>query len=212
MASGNHTLACKSLGIQAILAWRNSLKLHFTFEINWELFAYVTWKTIQYQFLGVFKWKAFHNLKANCPINANYLSCSCTWPVQLAFCPMKFWINWTMDQYAKKLVSSPESRNFKISHRVCRINESISYNFQLAFWKGERAGAKQGMPAHFLLTLPSLTHSLKRILKCIHKFVCPLPPLSEHKNQFLLFALTLPPLSNDWSLTLNTISFTRSEW
>ena len=64
MASGNHTLACKSLGIQAILAWRNSLKSDFTFEINWEWFAYVTWKTLQYQFLGLFKWKAFSHFES----------------------------------------------------------------------------------------------------------------------------------------------------
>ena len=71
MASGNYTLTCKSLGIQAILAWRNSLKSNFTFEINWELFAYVTWKTLPYQFLGLFKWNAlsFHNLKADWRIN-----------------------------------------------------------------------------------------------------------------------------------------------
>ena len=37
----------------------------------------------------------------------NYLSCLCTWRVQLVFCPVKFWINWTMDQYTKKLVLSP---------------------------------------------------------------------------------------------------------
>ena len=48
LASKYHTLACKSLETQAILARRNSLKCDFTFRINWELFAYVTWKTLQY--------------------------------------------------------------------------------------------------------------------------------------------------------------------
>ena len=40
-----------------------------------------------------------------------YLNCiiwaSTAWPVQLAFCPVKIWMHWTMDQYTKKLISSP---------------------------------------------------------------------------------------------------------
>ena len=65
-------------------------------------------KLYNISFLGFSYEKPFRNLKADWRINANYLSCSCTWPVKLAFCPMKFWINWTMDQYTKKLVSSPD--------------------------------------------------------------------------------------------------------
>ena len=151
------------------LAWRNSLKFDFTFEINRELFAYVTWKTLQYQFSWAFQMKSlftiskqtdelmlitwvalapapiienylhmslgklynisflgfsnekpFHNFKADWRINAYYLSCSCIWPVQLAFCPMKFWINWTMDQYTKKLVSSPVSPLLLFKRMFCQ--------------------------------------------------------------------------------------------
>ena len=64
LTSKNHTLACKSLETQAILAWRYSLKWDFTFLINWELFAYVTWETLQYQFLGLLKWKTFSKFES----------------------------------------------------------------------------------------------------------------------------------------------------
>ena len=46
-------------------------------------------------------------------IEGNYLSCSSTWPVQLAFCPVKIWMHWTMDQYTIKLISSPGGRKKK---------------------------------------------------------------------------------------------------
>ena len=63
-ASKNQTLACKSLETQAILAWRNSLKCDFTFQINWELFAYVTFKisiSWAFEMKNYFKiWKQTH--------------------------------------------------------------------------------------------------------------------------------------------------------
>lgn len=40
-------------------------------------------------------------------VKANYLSCSCTWPVKLTFCPTKILINWNMDQYTRKSLLSP---------------------------------------------------------------------------------------------------------